>query len=305
MKQLVLSLLLLLGISTQTFGDGADYILISNIGTSARAIGIGSVEGFSTEADTVFENPAGLARMSRKSLSAFGTTFMDEVNYRNIALSTPTKYGHFGLGYMQATIDSIPKTAVNSDTNEYYVSSLFDYNSSVYKLSYAYDFTDTVYAGLTYSYYSTTFDSLKGLGSNVDLGFLMMRDSMDISLMFKNIMTGSKANYNNGTSENIPRHSILAVNIKLPANIDIMPQLKAQQNNLLWSLGGTYTPTFLPLITVSSGYKQFLTVTEQHRQNATFGLGLNLFRMHFHYAYERSDYVLSDHKNYFSISMSF
>jgi hypothetical protein len=304
MRHFLKLFIMLLLVSTILYADGEDYILVTNIGTSARSLGMGGVEGFSDAADAVFENPAGLTRFKEHSLSAFGTTLMDEVTYRNLALSSHTKYGYFGIGYMQASILSIPETAEDAD-GEYIVSSLFDYSSSFYKVSYANKIKENLYGGLTYTKYMTQFYSLKGVGSNVDLGFLLYRPHSDISLVFKNIITGADVNYNNGSSENLPLISILSLKLKLPMNMDIIPQIKYQQDNVLWGIGGRYTPSFAPVFSISTGYKQFLTVVKQHRQNVSMGVGLNLFGMHFDYAYEKSDYVLSDNKNYFSMSILF
>ena len=54
-----------------------------------------------------------------------------------------------------------------------------------------------------------------------------------------------------------------------------------------------------------TGFKEQLDVTYARHKKWTFGIGLDLFDLHFHYAYERSDYILQDSKNYFSMHYNF
>ena len=84
-----------------------------------------------------------------------------------------------------------------------------------------------------------------------------------------------------------------------------MPQIKYQQEEWLTSLGAKYTPNFLPFIHFMGGYKTLLTVTQSRKTNATVGMGLSLGNISVYYAYERSDYVLNDHKSYVSITSNF
>ena len=58
--------------------------MLTELGSSARLIATGGVEGFNYGAKSIFENPASLSRVYRRSLSAFTTELMDEVTYLNV-----------------------------------------------------------------------------------------------------------------------------------------------------------------------------------------------------------------------------
>jgi len=52
----------------------ADYVMLTDLGSSAQSVGRGQVEGFSDSSNAIFENPAGLSRISKTSLSVFSST---------------------------------------------------------------------------------------------------------------------------------------------------------------------------------------------------------------------------------------
>jgi hypothetical protein len=88
-------------------------------------------------------------------------------------------------------------------------------------------------------------------------------------------------------------------------DIQLLTQLTLRQEHLLYAFGAEYFPSFLPFFSIRAGFKQHLTVTKKRRQNGTLGLGLHLYGLNFHYAYERSDYIPLDNTSYFSMSTAF
>jgi len=285
--------------------QAADFMLISDIGSSAETIGAGNVEGFNQSASTIFENPAGLYRIPHQSIALFTSTIMDEVHYSNMALSTTTPYGSIGLGFMQASVYDIPSTYETGDSDESIgTNGNFDYQSTIYKLSYQRLLLKDLSVGASYSYYNTQFFDVRGSGYDVDAGAVWERGALSGSLFARNILPHGKVKYNGSQFEPLPFH--LVGGVKWTVNsLEIMPQLKIQQDNLLSSIGFRYNPSSLPFVNFLAGYKQHLTVTNENRQNLTFGIGLNLYGLHFNYAYERSDYVPMDNKSYFSINTFF
>ena len=283
----------------------ADFMLISDIGSSAETIGAGNVEGFNHSASTIFENPAGLYRIPHQSIALFTTTIMDEVHYSNAALSTTTKYGSFGIGFMQAAVYDLQSTYQNSSGDRENTGlESFDYQSSIYKLSYQRLLNKNISFGASYVYYKTQFYDIKGSGSDFDSGVIWENGNLSGSLFARNILPHARVAFNNSQIEPLPFHLVGGAKWTVN-NLDVMPQIKIQQSNALSSLGFRYNPTALPFVDFLAGYKQFLTVTNENKQNLTFGIGLNLYGLHFNYAYERSDYIPMDNKSYFSINTFF
>ena len=123
MKKLVLIIFILLSVNV----INADILDPSLLGTNAGQIGIANVEGFSGDASTMFENPAGLYRINRISLASFKTTLMSEVHYNNVAIGVKTSIGTIGLGYISAKIYDIPHTG-EDQFNEFYTINFFNYS---------------------------------------------------------------------------------------------------------------------------------------------------------------------------------
>jgi hypothetical protein len=311
------TIVIMLMISTVLFCV-TDYALIYDLGTSARQIAMGNIDGFSESSDSVFENPAGLYRINQFSMSVFSTKVMGEVQYTMMAISGKMPMGRIGVGVMQATVGDIPKTVRydgstttptpdnDPETPNYPQKEHgFDYKNSIYKLSYQMSLTDRLEGGINYVYYRNEFYSVLGTGSNFDLGVIYTHPKYETSMLVRNILPNQDVVYNTGAYETLPAQYVLSMRRSFKWGWDIMPQIKYQQEEWLTSLGAKYTPNFLPFIHFMGGYKTLLTVTQSRKTNATVGMGLSLGNISVYYAYERSDYVLNDHKSYVSITSNF
>jgi hypothetical protein len=167
MKLLVVLLCL---IPTILFSN-VNYFMPTDIGSSARMIGQGSIEGFSPHASVLFENPAALSRISQWSMSLFRTTYLDDYHYQNIALAYATSKGYFGFGYYGAAVNEIYNTGYNS-AQEITIENTISYQNSVVKLAYANAITPFLMYGVTLSHYMTSLDPRYGSGTNLDVGIL-------------------------------------------------------------------------------------------------------------------------------------
>ena len=65
----------------------------------------------------------------------------------------------------------------------------------------------------------------------------------------------------------------------------------------------TYRPKFFDLIEFSLGVKNY-QLNNERKSNTALGFGLLLDDIEFHYAYEKSDHISFDNKNYFSLNMN-
>jgi hypothetical protein len=288
--------------------NSAPYDLIYDLGTSARQIAIGNVDGFSDAADTVFENPAGLYRVKQMSLAAFSSNVMNEVKYVNVALSGgDTKIGRIGVGFMQASVTGIPETVRNTESSTAHpgVKTFFDYKSTVYKVAYQTAINKNIEFGINYVYYQNSLYSYSGRGSNIDLGVIYAHPKYETSILIRNAIPNQKVTYNTGAYEPLPIQYSVSMKRSFKNGWDVYPQIKYFHSEWLMSMGARYTPHFLPYIHFMSGYKSFLDATQKRHNNVTFGIGLDIMGLSIFYTYERSDYVLKDHKNYLSMTTYF
>lgn len=83
----------------KSFVIAGNYNDISELGSSAKMIALGTVQGFSNDASSIFENPAQLHHIDNYSVSLFSTTILEEVNYHTLNFAKKTTIGTFGIGY--------------------------------------------------------------------------------------------------------------------------------------------------------------------------------------------------------------
>lgn len=286
--------------------QATDFQMITDVGTSAETIGAGNVEGFNYFASTVFENPAGLYRISNQSVSFFTTKVMNEVTYSNVAYSIKTQKGVFGFGYMQATVYDASSTKIDDGSldEEIITNGTYDYHNALYKFSYSKSFKEKIHFGISTTLYDVNLDNIRGQGYDLDSGLIVKNDKFEYSIFGRNLIPFRRIKYSDEITERLPFH--LLGGVKFPIkSCEVMPQIRYQQRNVLPSVGVVYKPSKLPFVNFTSGYKQYLTATNKNKQNLTFGIGLNLYDVYFNYAYEKSDYIPQDNKSYFSMSVLF
>jgi len=254
-----------MGVWGQEADTVGDYFLLTEAGTSARMIRLGNIEGYSSLANTIFENPAGMFRINRLSVSAFTTTLMEEVTYRNLALSVRLPVGIIGFGYMSVGVDDIPKTI--EETNRFFRVGSFGYKNSLGKVAYQVSQSRNLHFGAALGLYSTQADTFKGDGVNMDFGMLLTTDVLEFSFLLRNVFTGSDVRYtdteegensSDGRIENLPFQSLYSLKWSL-RHIQFYGQLKTvgTERSLLKSLSANLNPSFLRFLHVSAGVKEY------------------------------------------------
>ena len=302
MRRFMLSWFIIVVFLTGVYGT-ENAFLVTNIGTSARMLGLGQIRGFDNTAVSVFENPASLSNIDIFSVSAFTTNLFDEVDYRNISMALKTWVGVFAVGYMDAGVTGIPYTEPNIfGSNTYFeVLDTYDVMLRLYKIGYQFPLYSEFQMGLAYNLYHNSIYDVTAKGSNFDVGLYYKREYLRLSFYVQNINNNLKLNYSNGTYETYPLQSDLGVSY-LFDEFEVLGQLSYQENGgFLISLGSAYSPKFLSFVELLAGYKQqrYLDVMSHH---FNLGLGVNLMGLKLYYSYEKSDHVAFDHYNYFSIA---
>jgi hypothetical protein len=290
----------------------AEFFQGTNLGSSARMIRMANVEGFSQLSSTIFDNPAGMMTIpSERHVNFFYSQLLQEVDYKNIAGTIKTPYGVFGAGIMLTEVSAIPVTTqdISSDpdnpifleTGEY-----FDYLNGVMKLSYGFSQSNHLHFGLSASYYFTKIHTYTGDGMNLDAGMLYDTPIFGTSIVLRNVASGLKVKYSNGGSETLSLQTIYGVRYRFMPDVQLYGQVKivGGSKKMANSAAVVYTPAFLPYITVSGGYKEFLVLKEV-KGGMSLGLGLTLGSISADYAFEQSEHPEFNGKHYLSMGFAF
>ena len=280
-----------------------EAFMVTDVGTSAKMLSIGQIEGFDRSSTAILENPAALS-VNRYSTSVFSTKLFNEVEYRNVNVASyKNNIGTFGLGYMSATVQDIPETDLVAGRHVEVGS--VKVNFQVLKLAYQRQITSHLSLGSNFNYYKNVIGSVNGSGINLDLGALYSRNNLTYSVSAKNIVTGRMITYNNGDPETLPFQLVAGVMLH-KGYFDFLTQIKSSSAYFknLKSLGVHFNPGFLELLHLNAGYKEYLSLGKI-QNHYTFGVGLELAGISFDYAYEKSDHLEFDNNNYFSFKFDF
>lgn len=283
----------------------AEFKYISDLGSSAKTIGIANIEGFNYTSSALFENPASLQGPNRLSFSFFTTTLIQEITYTNLSINYLTKYGSFAAGYMSADVSGIPNTALDNNDRAIEIDT-FSYNNSLFKLGYALELGRELNLGIGATFASTEAGSfISGNGYNFDLGLSYTLEKLSFSLIGKNLLKNSPVTYSDGSEENFPSQTLFGSRYHM-GDFIAYGQIKLLDSSEkpLSSLALTYSPETLKLLSLSIGYQEFI-VPNEIKNNLTMGLSLYLKGIEYNYAYETSEYVEFDGNHYFSISLNF
>lgn len=309
-------------------GDTALYFSPADVGASARMIRIGGIEGFSSQASSIMENPAGLYRVHYTSVSFFTTKFMDEVRYINGAVALRMPVGVLGLGYASVGVNDIPYTT--EENGEFVRTGSFSLNKALIKAGYQVSVSKYLHLGAAFNYNSYSLGKVSAKGYNADVGFILDTRSLDFSFVAKNVFSSMPMKYtdksddlevdgvdnnSNGQTEKLPFQTIYSLRYTLGPQVQVYGQLKTEgtERRFVKGLGVNYNPRSLPMLHVSAGYKQthFVRSIEGEldrdyvRGGYVGGIGLDLYGFSFDYAYEKSEHIEFDNKHYFSVGVSF
>lgn len=106
---------------------------LSEIGVGARPLGLGSAfVGAADDASAIFTNPAGLAENDNLNITSMSGAMLGDVGYLVFGAADLSPIGKFGIGYINASVGSIPMTALvgsgpSLEANQY---GLADYGSN-------------------------------------------------------------------------------------------------------------------------------------------------------------------------------
>ena len=301
------SLFLLIGMCTFLSASEPTLTMITDIGSSARMVSLGGIEGFGESAESIFDNPAALFRVRDRSYSLFHTQFINgEVTVLNAAVAERFQQGYLAFGVYQSSVSSIPFTGGDS-VNGFNVVDRFNYDNSIYKLGYQF-FWGEISIGANLTYFSESIHNDKGTGLNMDLGIIWQHQGFDWSLSGKNIL-GSSVVYNGDLTNNdsvlMPQQLALSTR-RLFNDFSVYGQVKYYQGikTPLKSAAVEYhVPALQIPVTASLGWREFISVGEIY-SNMTFGIGMGIGNYVVNFAFEKSDFISQDQQYYLSLHFS-
>jgi len=190
---------------------------LSEIGVGARPLGLGSAfVGAADDANSIFTNPAGLADSDNLTITSMSGAMLGDVGYLQLAAADLSPIGKFGIGYINASVGSIPMTALvgsgpSLEANQY---GLADYGSNQLIFAYGSKLSrflkngagGNVYLGASLKIFSQGFtggaappsgganplNDATGTGMDADLGLQWAaRDWLKLGLVLQNFLPDS------------------------------------------------------------------------------------------------------------------
>jgi len=283
----------------------AEYLSGIEVGSSARMIRLGGVEGFSLSSEAVFQNPTRLGLLQNFGVSFFSTTLMGEVSFLNASAALNTPLGVFGVGFNTASVPGIPKTVLQTVGGvEFPVEvGTFSYNKTVMKGGYSAMLSQEFLLGVGMSLYGSGVDTITSSGMDFDVGLSYEGESVAISALLRNI-TASKITYSTGAFEQLPMETVLG-GAWFGTEFWLLGQLKMSGTKAAMVKSGAinYNPIIFPMMHVSFGYREVAFFKEVQSRMAV-GVGLDLGKFSADYAYETSDFPEYPGHHYFSVAAS-
>jgi hypothetical protein len=279
----------------------------SSLGTSARQIALGNIEGFSDSAAVLFENPAGLQAINKISLSSFKATLLDDVHYLNVAFALDTVLGRIGIGYLTNFVDGIPLTSERSYGQEtiYGMVRELNYFSDVMLISHQMSL-GFMSIGYNLKAYKAALGEVTGEAFNGDVGLYFDKafGLIDMSFVVKNVLLGTPYSYSNGAEENVESSAVIGGRLALGL-VETYGQVRFQKDAEIknsFQFGGQLN--LVQVLSLYGGWRQYWA-SDTKKSAFSLGLSLDLVGIQVNYATMLSEFVSADLDHFFSVSFKY
>ena len=285
------------------------------IGVGARALGMGKAYiAVAENADTIFNNPAGLGEADAFELLSMSANVLEDVNYSLLGGIYPMgEQSAIGIGYVRASVGGIE---VRNSAGTLQKTTSF--SNSVTFLSYGRRVNEYFSWGLNLKYYSQNgYDvgTASGSGWNMDLGLLQQGiGCFSFGLVGQNLISSNKIS-SNAANENLPlsikvgtRCFLLGEEFKAAFYSPWEVSIAADADLSLQA--ATPTTTHSGIEFSPNSYLTLRAGIDQDRQdnvianNLTYGASLHFAGVGFHYAYHAYGDLPGNANSYFSLSLS-
>ena len=278
------------------------------IGVGARPLGMGKAYvAVAEDGDTVFMNPAGVARALTPKLTSMYSNLLNDVNYMVLGGVYPqSKTSALGAGAIINSVDGIDLR----DSNGTSIGSA-KWGTSLFFLSYGYNLENiNLQLGGSLKYFTqggsgtATIENSSSSGVGFDIGAIYSpNENLSFGASLQNPI-GSKLISGNNVENILPSNTKIGMAYKmrpfderrliLALDADI-----ATERPLTLHFGGEYQLT--SNVSIRGGIDQDPSAGEV-ATNPTFGVGFGYSGMEFNYAYHPYLGVAEDSTHYFSIS---
>ncbi|HVN67080.1 MAG TPA: PorV/PorQ family protein [Candidatus Sulfotelmatobacter sp.] len=323
-------------------GPGANAALdLGEVAVGARPLGLGKAfVGLADDASAIFMNPAGLGGNDNLVMTSMSGSMLNDVNYLMFGASDLSPIGKIGIGYVSASVGSIPLTVLtgSGSTQAITQTGAADYSSSLVVLSYGSRLSrflrggagDNFSLGLNLKFLmqgfsggDATLQDATGAGMDADLGLLWWCNSWStLGLTFQNFLPDSLGgrfiwypDKPNQRVEGIPMVTRLGAHFDLIGVSALYPDPEKALDLLVdyemsndqvrqptWHLGVEYWP--LRMFALRAGLDQQAKAQETGNgvdNNFTLGAGLIYNGITFDYAYHQYGELSENAAHYFSI----
>ena len=280
------------------------FFSVSEVGISAKHIGLASVESASFSPAALFDNPALLGSSYSFGVSLFTTELFEEVTYRNLAIAKRFDRFTVGIGFMDSRVDDLftTKKSLVNGVSIIETDGTYDIQFSLYKMGVKYDLKEDIQMGVALNVVENKIGDVKGSGINADIGIHYLTERFSFSTSVDNVFQHQKVAYSNDQEELFPLKATIACRgywhyIDPMIQMSLLADYKPQ-----YALGLLLKHPDFSLLDIFFGYKSDYYLDELHSK-VTLGLGLNVFGFGFHYAYQKSDHIDTDNYSFFSVEL--
>jgi len=289
--------------------NASQIVDLTEIGVGAKPLGMGKVFNPQDNSGSLFQNPAGIANISKFSLTSMSGNVLGEVPYVMAGGAYKTNYGVVGIGYVNASVGGIREATLVNGVPEI-TGNEANYGSSALLIGVANDAKAVNYVnnlkfltdrgakvGLTLKVVNqgfngaASFEGANGSGFDLDLGTIVpINDRLTSSFSIKNLIPG-----NNVKGDELPMAISGGLAYQLPER-KLLTAADAEYTTrgLLLHLGAEWNP--LTLLFVRGGLDQ-----KADGVNYSLGLGTRYSGFSFDYAYHTYAGLSEMTTHYFSI----
>lgn len=301
----------------------------------ARVLGLGKAYvGEADDANAILMNPAGLAQLREWQITSLSTKLQENVNFQQVGLALPTKIGVLGLSYTGGSSDfslSIATREVGPggrivDTteilsyNKHNQAVLLSYANRLGKLPVSFGITGKMFLVSTGGTLLT--GGHTGNGTELDVGMLVQpRDWFRVGISAQDLLPASldgnagKLLWDDNVKDTYPAilRTGVSLNVfgrqglwqrgvqELTANFDAEYKPNGANKPLLFHGGIEWSP--LELIALRAGLDQEQDVsTAAISTNFAGGVGLQINKFRFDYAYHQVGRISDLATHYFSLT---
>jgi len=332
-KKFVVGLIFILMAASSFAGELVD---IGDIGVGARTLGMGKAGvGGLDDASSIFTNPAALSFNSNLNIISMSGSILSDVNYVLFGLTEDFPLGRYGIGYVNASVGSIPITAITGtgSTQAVVQTGTSDYGSSIIYFTYGTKLStilrgklDNVSVGGTVKYFmqgfsggGTSLQDAVGTGMDADLGVIWEVNSWaNLGLTFVNFVPvsfgGKFVWQRNSEEDSIPMVTRVGGKFRLLGESgwrDHLHELnllldyesgRGTNRPTLWHTGLEYWPMDILALRLGIDQKPKATSTGTGvDNNLTGGVGFKYMGFTFDYAYHQFGELAENATHFFSM----